>query len=201
MHQIVIASKNPGKIREIRNFLHGLNIELKSIEDFPEIPEIQEIKEDGNTFEENAFKKAKIVYDYSKITTIADDSGLEVIHLNNKPGILSKRYSGPNANDLTNNQQLLSDLKDVDMDDRKARFKCVIVLYNSLYNGINFEGKCEGYVIDEMKGENGFGYDPLFVPLGYNKTFAELDLVTKNKISHRGRALTHLRTFLERTFK
>ena len=87
------------------------------------------------------------------------------------------------------------------MDDRKARFKCVIVLYNSLYNGINFEGKCEGYIIDEMKGENGFGYDPLFVPLGYNKTFAELDLVTKNKISHRGRALTHLRKFLERTFK
>ena len=98
MHQIVIASKNPGKIREIRNFLHGLNIELKSIEDFPEIPEILE---DGKSFDENAFKKAKIVYDHTKITTIADDSGLEVIYLNNKPGVFSKRYSGPNANDLT----------------------------------------------------------------------------------------------------
>jgi len=198
MHQIVIASKNPGKIREIKNFLYGLNIEFKSLEDFPQLPEIHE---DGKTFEENAYKKAKTVFDLTKITTIADDSGLEVAYLNNKPGILSKRYSGPNANDLTNNQQLLSDLKGIDMDDRKARFKCIIVLYNSLYSGINFEGKCDGYVIEEMKGDNGFGYDPLFVPVGYNKTFAELDLVTKNKISHRGKALSHLREFLERTYK
>ncbi len=198
MHQLVIASKNQGKIREIRNFLHGLDIELKSMEDFPEIPEIPE---DGKTFEENALKKAKAIFDHTKYTTIADDSGLEVKYLNNKPGILSKRYAGPNANDLTNNQQLLEDLKGVEMDNRKAKFKCVIVLYNSLYNGLTFEGKCDGYLIDQMKGDNGFGYDPLFVPLGYHKTFAELDLVTKNKISHRGKALTHLREFIERTFK
>jgi XTP/dITP diphosphohydrolase len=198
MNQIVIASKNPEKIREIKNFLHGLNTDIKSIEDFPDIPEITE---DGKTFEENALKKSKIVFDRTKITTIADDSGLEVTYLNNRPGVLSKRYSGQNANDLTNNMQLLEDLKGVNMDNRRARFKCLIALHNSLYNGLIFEGKCEGYLIEEMKGENGFGYDSLFIPEGFNKTFAELDLVTKNKISHRGKALSHLRDFLERTLK
>ncbi len=198
MKQLVIASRNAGKIREIKNFLHGLDIDIKSFIDFPEM---QDVIEDGRTFEENAFKKARSVFEHTKITTIADDSGLEVEHLNNGPGILSKRYSGENSNDITNNQKLLADLKGIDMDDRKARFKCVMVLYNSLYNGLTFEGKCEGYVIEDLKGENGFGYDPLFVPVGYNKTFAELDLVTKNKISHRGKALSHLRDFLEKIFR
>lgn len=197
MKQIVIASKNEGKIREIRNFLHGLELEIKSIADYPNIPELSE---DGNSFEENAFLKAKAVYEHAKITTIGDDSGLEVHYLNDRPGIYSRRYSGQNANDLSNNMKLLDDLKNVDMDHRRARFRCSIVLYNSLYNGLSFEGKCEGYIIDDLKGDNGFGYDPLFIPLGYNKTFAELDLVTKNKISHRGKALTHLRQFLEKVF-
>lgn len=198
MNRIVIASKNAGKIREIRNFLFGINVEIKSLEDFPNLPEIIE---DGNTFEENALKKAKAVYDHTKLTTIADDSGIEVNYLNNKPGVHSKRYSGENANDVTNNILLMDELKGVDMDDRKAKFRCFIALYNALYNGILFEGKCEGYVIDELKGDNGFGYDPLFVPTGYTKTFAELDMVTKNKISHRGKALTHLREFLARIYK
>jgi XTP/dITP diphosphohydrolase len=198
MKQIVIASRNEGKVREIRNFLHGLDFDIKSISDFNHIPEI---KEDGNSFEENALKKARAIYEQTKITTIADDSGLEVPYLNYQPGIHSKRYSGENANDMSNNMKLLDDLKNVDMDNRRARFKCLIVLYNSLYNGLSFEGKCEGYLIDDMKGDNGFGYDPLFIPVGYTKTFAELDLVTKNKISHRGKALTHLREFLEKIFK
>ena len=197
MKQIVVASRNEGKIREIRNFLHGLDFDIKSISDFNHIPEI---KEDGRTFEENALIKARAIYEQTKITTIADDSGLEVPYLNYQPGIHSKRYSGENANDMSNNMKLLDDLKDVDMDNRRARFKCLIVLYNSLYNGLSFEGKCEGYLIDDMKGDNGFGYDPLFIPVGYTKTFAELDLVTKNKISHRGKALTHLREFLEKIF-
>ena len=197
MKQIVIASRNDGKVREIRNFLHGLDFDIKSISDFPHIPDINE---DGKSFEENAFLKAKSIFEQTKITTIADDSGLEVHYLDNRPGIYSKRYSGENANDLSNNMKLLDELKNVDMDNRRARFKCAIVLYNSLYNGLSFEGKCDGYIIDDMKGDNGFGYDPLFIPVGYNKTFAELDLVTKNKISHRGKALTHLRDFLEKVF-
>ena len=195
MKQFVIASRNEGKIKEIRNSLHGLNIELLSLADFPDIPEIEE---DGKTFEENAIKKAKTVFDITKITTIADDSGLEVLYLKCEPGVHSKRFAGDKATDSQNNEKLLKELEGLYIDNRKARFRCVISLYNSFHNELSFEGKCEGYIIEEPKGTNGFGYDPLFVPEGHHKTFAELDLVTKNKISHRGRALINLRTYLER---
>ena len=195
MKKIVIASKNEGKIKEIKNFLHGIESDFLTLNDFPDIPGIVE---DGKTFEENAMKKAKAVYEHTKLTTIADDSGLEVDYLSGEPGIHSARFAGDDATDLQNNEKLLELMKDIPMDERKARFKCVIVLYNSLYNNIVFEGKCSGYIIDEPKGELGFGYDPLFVPENNTKTFAELDLVTKNKISHRGKALSSLRNYLER---
>ncbi len=195
MKKIVIASKNEGKIKEIKNFLHGLDLEILTLNDFPDIPEITE---DGRTFEENAMKKAKAVFEHSKLTTLADDSGLEVRYLGDEPGVHSARFSGENANDRQNNEKLLDLLKDVPMDERRARFKCVLVLHNSLYNNIVFEGRCEGYIIDEPKGELGFGYDPLFVPDGFTKTFGELDLVTKNKISHRGKALNSLRGYVEK---
>jgi XTP/dITP diphosphohydrolase len=198
MNKIVIASKNEGKVKEIRNFLHGLNIELLTLSDFPGIPDVYE---DGRTFEENAAKKAKAVHEHTKLPALADDSGLEVRYLHNQPGIHSARFSGEDRNDQRNCEKLLDELKNVDMDNRRARFRCILTLQDALYNTLTFEGRCEGYIIDEMKGENGFGYDPLFVPDGYNKTFAELDLVTKNKISHRGKALKSLRTFLETIIK
>ncbi len=195
MKTIVIASKNEGKIKEIKNFLHGLDVEIVSLIDFPDI---SGIIEDGRTFEENAMKKARIVFDHTKMTTLADDSGLEVRYLSGEPGVHSARFSGEKATDQQNNEKLLDLLKDVPMEERKARFKCVLVLYNSLYNNIVFEGKCNGYVIDEPRGEFGFGYDPIFVPEGQTKTLGELDLVTKNKISHRGKALGSLRGYFER---
>jgi len=195
MKKIVIASKNEGKTKEIKNFLHGIDAEFLTMNDFPDLPDIAE---DGRTFEENAMKKAKIVFEHTKLTTLADDSGLEVNYLSGEPGIHSARFAGDNATDRQNNEKLLGLLKDLPMEDRKARFKCVIVLYNSLYNNLVFEGKCSGYIIDEPKGDLGFGYDPLFVPEGYTKTFGELDLVTKNKISHRGKALFSLRNYLEK---
>jgi XTP/dITP diphosphohydrolase len=198
MKQIVIASRNEGKIKEIKNALHGMDIEFLSLADFPDIPDVEE---DGSTFDDNAMKKAQAVFEHVKITTLADDSGLEVKHLQNQPGVRSKRYAGENATDEQNNDKLLKELDGIDIDNRRARFRSVIVLYNSLLNNISFEGKCDGYVIEERKGLNGFGYDPLFVPEGYTKTFAELDLVTKNKISHRGRALRNLRNYIERTNK
>lgn len=195
MKKIVIASKNEGKIKEIKNFLHGLEVEILTMSDFPEIPEIIE---DGSTFEENAVKKAKSVFEHTKLTVIADDSGLEVKYIGNEPGVHSARFSGDNATDQQNNEKLLELLKDVPMDERRARFKCVLVLHNSLYNNLIFEGRCDGYIIDEPKGELGFGYDPLFVPDGFTKSFGELDLVTKNKISHRGKALNSLRGYVEK---
>jgi XTP/dITP diphosphohydrolase len=195
MKKIVIASRNEGKIKEIKNFLHGLDVEILTLNDFPEI---SEITEDGRTFEENAMKKAKAVFEHTKLTTLADDSGLEVKYISGEPGVHSARFAGDNANDRQNNEKLLELLKDVPMDDRRARFKCVLVLHNSLYNNLIFEGRCEGYIIEEPKGELGFGYDPLFVPDGFTKTFGELDLVTKNKISHRGKALNSLRGYVEK---
>jgi XTP/dITP diphosphohydrolase len=195
MKKIVIASKNEGKIKEIKNFLHGIDFEFLTMNDFPGMPEIAE---DGKSFEENALRKARAVFEHTKLTTIADDSGLEVNYLSGEPGVHSARFASDDATDQQNNEKLLELLKDVPMEDRKARFKCVIVLYNSLYSNLFFEGKCYGYVIDEPKGELGFGYDPLFVPESNTKTFGELDLVTKNKISHRGKALSSLRNYLKK---
>ena len=195
MKRIIIASRNEGKIKEIKNFLHGLEIEIASLNEYPDIAEIEE---DGRTFEENAMQKAKTVFEHTKLTTLADDSGLEVKYLGGEPGVHSARFSGENATDLQNNEKLLGLLKDIPMEDRRARFKCVLVVYNSLYNNLVFEGRCEGYIIDEPRGELGFGYDPLFVPEGQTKTFGELDLVTKNKISHRGKALSSFRNYVEK---
>ena len=135
MKKIVIASKNEGKIKEIKNFLHGIESDFLTLNDFPNIPDIVE---DGKSFEDNAMKKAKVVFEHTKLTTIADDSGLEVNYLSGEPGVHSARFAGDDANDQQNNDKLLELLKDVPMEERKARFKCVIVLYNSLYNNIVF---------------------------------------------------------------
>lgn len=187
-----IASKNSGKIKEIRSILEGTGFELFSLIDAPNIPDIEET---GATFEENAFLKAKAVYDIVKIPVLADDSGLEVDFLNGAPGIYSARYSGPGANDDKNNQKLLAELEDVEFSRRTARFRCVIAMYDGLSERC-FEGTCEGHIITYKKGSNGFGYDPVFMPNGYNQTFAELNEAVKNRISHRARALNNLREFL-----
>jgi len=192
MKKIFIASKNKGKTDEIKYFLKGLKIEFHSFLDKPEIPNI---KETGKTFEENALIKAKAVYDIVNIPVLADDSGLEVDFLDGEPGVYSARYAGENATDLENCEKLLRKLKNIKLKDRKARFKCVLLLYDG--SSVRyFNGICEGHIASQMRGKGGFGYDPLFLPEGYTKTFAELDLETKNKISHRGKALQKLRDYL-----
>ncbi len=190
--KLFIASKNAGKIKEIRAILDGAGIELFSLVDAPDIPEIEET---GTTFEENAFLKANAVYDIVKIPVLADDSGLEVDFLDGAPGIYSARYSGTGANDLKNNEKLLAELEEVEFSRRTARFRCVIAMFDGV-SGRSFEGTCEGHVISYIKGTNGFGYDPLFMPNGYDQTFAELGEAVKNRISHRGKALNNLREFL-----
>ena len=197
MKKIFIASKNRGKIDEIKYFLKDFEVELLSPFDLSDIPDV---KETGKTFEENALIKAKAIYDKINIPVLADDSGLEVDYLNGEPGVYSARYAGLNATDVENCQKLLDKLKDAAAENRKAGFKCVLVLYDGLIEKY-FEGKCRGQIINQARGSKGFGYDPVFLPNGYDKTFAELDIETKNRISHRGKALQNLRIYLQSVLK
>jgi XTP/dITP diphosphohydrolase len=195
--KIIVATKNAGKLKEIKEFLSDSGIDLLSLADFPEM---QDIPETGGTFEENAWIKAKTVYDRVQVCTpvciLADDSGLEVDYLNGRPGVHSARYAGEHATDSDNRQKLLRELKHVAPHNRDARFVCVIVLYDGTRKHV-FKGVCEGMIADAPRGENGFGYDPLFIPEGSAQTFAELDSETKNKISHRGKALAELKEYLQ----
>jgi XTP/dITP diphosphohydrolase len=178
--ELVIASNNPGKIREIRELVRG--IELRSLSD---IGFTEEIPEPFHTFEENALAKASAIYTATGKNVFADDSGLCVIALNGAPGVDSAHYSG-SRNDEANLQQVLAELKD--KEDRSAFYKAVICL---MWEGevYYFEGICEGRIIEQKRGERGFGYDPIFIPTGYDETFGELPSDIKNSISHRGKAV------------
>ncbi|MXZ13568.1 MAG: XTP/dITP diphosphatase [Candidatus Dadabacteria bacterium] len=177
---IVIATKNKGKLREFRSILADAYDEILSLADFDEVPEI---KETGLSFRENAYIKAKITSDFLGMDSIGDDSGLVVDALDGAPGIYSARYAGEGASDNDNNEKLLSELKEEK--NRSARFVCCISLV--LISGIQkfFEGECGGQIIQEKRGENGFGYDPVFYVPRYGKTMAEIGPEIKNRISHR----------------
>ncbi|MCI0450050.1 MAG: XTP/dITP diphosphatase [Chlorobi bacterium] len=190
--KIFIASRNKGKIKEIKNYLDGLDISFSSLLD---TPRIENIEETGKTFEENALIKGRSVYNEVKIPVLADDSGLEVDCLKGEPGILSARYAGKNSDDKKNCEKLLKNLEEVTGAGRSAKFKCILV-YLDEGGPKYFEGVCKGIIIEETRGQNGFGYDPIFVPDGFSKTFAELDFETKSRISHRGIALKKLREYL-----
>ena len=188
MKRIVLASKNMGKLREIQSLLKG-KADLVGLNEFPEIPEIVE---DGNTFFENALKKAQYVSEKTGEISLADDSGLEIDILNGKPGIYSARYSGPNATDQTNIEKILIELEGIGAADRKARFRCVLVLYYPEGRYDTFDGTLEGMITETPKGAQGFGYDPIFFVPGFEKTVAEMPLELKNQISHRAQALKKL---------
>ncbi len=188
--KLVLATRNQGKVRELERLLQDFDIEVLSMNEVKEVPEIIE---DGNTFFENAMKKAKTVAEATGLMALADDSGLEVDALNGAPGVLSARFSGPNATDERNNQKLLDSLKDVPAQRRTARFKCVMVLYHPSGKWLSTEGSCEGQIVTKPAGTKGFGYDPVFFVPEMGKTMAELDIEVKNQISHRGKALQALR--------
>ncbi|ASW44118.1 XTP/dITP diphosphatase [Clostridium isatidis] len=192
MKKLVLASNNSGKIKEMKELLRELSIEVLSLKDMG--IDIN-VVEDGTTFEENSRKKAEEIYDEliknneSNFIVMADDSGLEVDYLNGEPGVYSARYAGEDSNDKKNNEKLINNLKGVPLEERRARFVCHISLVygNKEYIGVN--GIVEGYILEEARGEGGFGYDPLFFYKPYNKTFSEMTMEEKNKISHRGIAL------------
>jgi XTP/dITP diphosphohydrolase len=190
MRTVIVATANAGKMKEISFLLSDL-FKLSSLKDHwnpvPVIPET------GTTFRENAFIKANWVFSHCNQWALADDSGLEVDSLNGAPGILSARYGGEDTNDEKNILKLLDALKNVPPEKRTARYRCVMALVAGADMTHVAEGTCEGYIGFKPKGTGGFGYDPVFVPAGFHKTFAELDVQVKNAISHRGKALLHLR--------
>ncbi|CUU45515.1 XTP/dITP diphosphatase [Clostridium beijerinckii] len=196
MKKLILASNNKKKIKEMKEILKEIDIEVRSLED--ERINI-DVVEDGKTFEENAKKKAKEIYEYllerkdSNFIVLADDSGLEVNYLNGEPGIYSARYAGEHGNDSKNNEKLLNKLKGVLKSNRGAKFICQLAMF--IDNGEYFKvtGEVEGYIIEELHGDGGFGYDPLFFYEPLDKTFAELTSEEKNEISHRGKALKELK--------
>lgn len=191
--KIVLATGNQGKVNEIKAILQDLDVEVLSLKDFPEI---DEIVEDGATFAENAVKKAKAVTEATGLVAVADDSGLEVDYLDGAPGIYSARFAGEDKDDVANNMKLLGLMEGAPDDQRTARFRCVIAITTPCGDVFTAKGACIGIIGDEIKGNKGFGYDPLFYLPEYDRTFAELDPGIKNKISHRGRALAQMKSVL-----
>lgn len=182
---ILLASRNPDKLREVVDKVASSDIQIISLADFPDLPEVEE---DGETLEANAAKKALTLHQISGLPTIADDTGLEVSALSGAPGVYSSRYAGPRASYADNVKKLLKDMTGIPMDQRQARFRCVIAY--AADNRIQvFEGKIEGMITTEPVGISGFGYDPVFFVDEEGKTLAQLGLAQKNGISHRGRAL------------
>ncbi len=191
--KIIFATTNKGKLKEVRELFCGTNISFLSLE---EIRFGEEIGENGLTFEENAFIKADKIFSMTGLPVIADDSGLVVNQLNGKPGIYSARFAGENATYLDNNLKLISELKNFKAP-HLAKFVCCAV-YIDGNNRIAVTGEMSGQIINEFKGENGFGYDPIFIPEGFDLTLAEMGLQEKNKISHRAKAFSILKKDISR---
>ncbi len=193
MDTIVLASRNKHKIKELRETLAPLGIELRSTYDFPDL---EEVEEDRDTLEGNALKKARYVYKKTGFPTLSDDTGLEVDALNGRPGVYSARYAGEDATYQDNVDKLLDELSDVPMERRGAQFRTVASFVTN-DDEYTFEGICRGTIITKEQGDGGFGYDPVFVPASYKKTFAELVPDIKNEISHRGKAIQKFYEWIE----
>ncbi len=192
--QLVLATRNEHKVREIRGILEGLDVELLSFLDLPDMPDVIE---DGATLDENAVKKAVEVAAATGLPSLADDTGLEVDALGGAPGVRSARYAGPACDYGANNTKLLAELSCVDDARRSAAFRCVVALAKR--DGLvgTVEGRTTGTIIRARQGDGGFGYDPLFRPDGYERTYAEMSDTEKNAISHRGRAVRASRRLVE----
>ncbi|MDD5362566.1 MAG: RdgB/HAM1 family non-canonical purine NTP pyrophosphatase [Ignavibacteria bacterium] len=191
--KLLIATNNKDKVREIRKLFESSNIEILTLKDLNiEI----EVEEDKDTLEGNALKKAEEIWKIARIPCSADDTGLFVDALNGSPGVYSSRYAGENVTYADNRHKLLHNLKKVADGNRKARFKTCVCFYYDENKYLFFEGVCEGKIIGEERGEKGFGYDAVFLPDGFNKTFAELEIDVKNRISHRAKAFEKFKEYL-----
>lgn len=193
--KLLLATRNPGKLSELRQMLSGLPVVITDLTAFPQAPEIAEV---GHTFAENAKLKATGYACETRLLTLADDSGLEIDALGKEPGVYSARYLGESVSFAKRIQSLLERLDGVELDERTARFVCAIATADAGGNILNTAVEiCEGWIAEQPRGSSGFGYDPIFVPDGYALTFGELDSTVKNVISHRARALTKVISFLQ----
>ncbi len=200
MVELLVGTTNQGKLDEVEGYLKRLPLRIFALQSLGKWPTVVE---DGATYEENALKKARTLAEFFNIPTLADDSGLEVDALNGAPGIYSARYSGEEGNDQKNNEKLLASLEEVPEEKRTGRFVCVLALCAPDFSHIKewtVRECCEGRIAFSLKGQKGFGYDPLFFypPLG--KTFGEIDRETKTTVSHRGKALQKLAQILPTVF-
>jgi XTP/dITP diphosphohydrolase len=189
MISLVLATRNPGKTAEIKELLKGYPVRIRNLDDFGPIPEVEE---DGNTFDENAYKKASFAARVLGLPALADDSGLVVEALDGAPGVHSARYAGKAASDVQRCQKLLAELKG--KTNRRAAFECVISIAAPTGPALTYQARCEGSITEEPAGENGFGYDPVFYYPPLNKTFAEISRQEKGRVSHRGKALAEVKT-------
>ncbi|WP_134699977.1 XTP/dITP diphosphatase [Ammoniphilus sp. YIM 78166] len=184
---LVLATRNQGKVQELKHMLADTGIEVRGLQDYPDCPEVEE---DGLTFQDNAIKKARTISEFLQLPALADDSGLEVDALDGRPGVYSARFAGPQATDQDNNLKLLQLLEDIPMEKRQARFRCVLALALPGDSTVEtWEGTCEGLISQEPRGNYGFGYDPLFLLADQGKMMAELTKEEKSSISHRGLAM------------
>lgn len=194
MKEAIIATHNPGKVKEFKEILEPRGYDVKSL---AEIGFTEEIEETGHTFEENAILKAEAVAKAVNKMVIADDSGLSIDNLGGRPGVYSARYAGEQKDDQANIEKVLSELKGIEKEQRIARFRCALAVSIPGEETKTVEGHVEGYIAEEPRGEYGFGYDPIFIVKDKDKTMAELTSVEKNKISHRADALKKLSKLLE----
>lgn len=194
MKEVIIATKNPGKAKEFEHIFAPRGISVKTLLDFPEIPEVEET---GSTFEENATLKAEAVSRALNKMVIGDDSGLIVDALEGRPGIFSARYAGEPKNDQNNTKRVLSELNGVPESERTARFYCALAVAIPGKKTFTVSGACEGSILEEQRGTNGFGYDPVFYVPEKGRAMAELSSDEKNKISHRANALRKLDDLLD----
>jgi len=193
---LVLATRNAGKVVEIKHLLADLGIRVLSLDAFPEAPEVEET---GETFADNAELKARAIAQSTGHWTLADDSGLEVDALGGRPGVRSARYAGEGAADFELYGKLLIELEGIADENRSARFQCVAAIAGPDGTIAFFKGICPGRIIHAPRGNNGFGFDPVFLPQGYDKTMAEISLEEKNRISHRSQAVKKACAHLERT--
>ena len=194
MNELVVATRNRGKLKEIQALLAGIVDRVRCIDDFPGFPETIE---DGATFEANALKKAREAMLFTGLPALADDSGLVVDALSGRPGVYSARFAGEGAGDAANNARLLEEMAVIPADRRQAAFVCALAFVTPAGEDQLFNGRIAGSILASPRGEGGFGYDPLFLVDGFDRTMAELELHDKNLISHRGQALQEFRTYLE----